>query len=197
MRILDFSYMAPTELKPHPQNPRIHPDSAIEKLAQTIDGIGFVNPIITTEDGIILAGHSRQKAALQLGLESVPVLRTDLKGPEALAYLVADNKTSELSGWDLTGLKDILSELDTGEFDVSALTAFGEDEIEDLMTQFYVEDPEPEPEPEEEGPQLGKTDGIDYEEKYGVIVMCEDENDQQRIYDELVERGYTCKVVAV
>ena len=79
------------ELKPHPKNPRIHPDSALDKLIKSMDKFGFTNPILASKDGIILAGHARCKAAKKAGIDEVPVIFLDLEGSDADAYLIADN----------------------------------------------------------------------------------------------------------
>lgn len=140
------------ELKPHPKNPRVHPDSAIDKLVRSIKEYGWTNPVLVSADGYVLAGHARLKAAEKAGIEEVPVIYLPLEGAKAEAYLIADNRLQDETDWDLPKLKDLLQELDTGEFDLE-LTGFDMGEIEDLMTQFHVpeeiiEDEVPEP-PEE------------------------------------------------
>jgi len=126
-----------SELKPHPKNPRVHPDSAIEKLERSIKEFGWTNPILVSKDGYILAGHARLKAAEKAGFEEVPVIYLPLEGAKAEAYLIADNRLQDETDWDLPKLKDLLQELDTGELDLE-LTGFGMDEIEELMTQFHI-----------------------------------------------------------
>jgi len=126
-----------SELRPHPKNPRVHPDSAIEKLVRSIKEFGWTNPILVSADGYILAGHARLKAAEKAGIEEVPVIYLPLEGAKAEAYLIADNRLQDETDWDLPKLKDLLLELDTGEFDLE-LTGFDMDEIEELMTQFYI-----------------------------------------------------------
>lgn len=137
------------KLKPHPKNPRVHPDSAIEKLERSIKEFGWTNPILVSADGYILAGHARLKAAEKAGISEVPVIYLPLEGAKAEAYLIADNRLQDETDWDLPKLKDLLQELDTGEFDIE-LTGFDMGEIEELMTQFHVpgeiiEDEVPEP----------------------------------------------------
>ena len=141
-----------SELKPHPKNPRVHPDSAIEKLERSIKEFGWTNPILVSADGYILAGHARLKAAEKAGIEEVPVIYLPLEGAKAEAYLIADNRLQDETDWDYEKLKDLLQELDTGELDLE-LTGFDKGEIEDLIAQLHVpeeivEDEVPEP-PEE------------------------------------------------
>ena len=126
-----------TDLKPHPRNPRIHPESAITKLVKSVQEFGWTNPILVSKDGYILAGHARLKAAEKAGLKEVPVIYLSLAGDKALAYMIADNKLQDETDWSYPDLKDLLQELDTGAFDIE-LTGFGMEEIEELMTQFHV-----------------------------------------------------------
>ncbi len=141
-----------SEIRPHPKNPRVHPDSAIDKLVRSIKEFGWTNPILVSKDGYILAGHARLKAAEKAGIQEVPVIYLELEGAKAEAYLIADNRLQEETDWDLPKLKDLLQELDTGELDLE-LTGFDMEEIEDLIAQLHepeeiVEDEVPEP-PEE------------------------------------------------
>jgi DNA modification methylase len=146
------------ELKPHPKNPRVHPDSAIDKLVRSIKEYGWTNPVLVSADGYVLAGHARLKAAEKAGIEEVPVIYLPLEGAKAEAYLIADNRLQDETDWDYEKLEDLLQDLDAGDFDLE-LTGFDMGEIEDLMTQFHVpeeiiEDEVPEP-PKEPITKLG------------------------------------------
>jgi len=127
------------ELKPHPKNPRVHPDSAIDKLVRSIKEFGWTNPILVSADGYILAGHARLKAAEKAGIQEVPVVYLPLEGAKAEAYLIADNRLQDETDWDLTKLKDLLQELDTGDFDIE-ITGFDEDELNKLLRQMEEEE---------------------------------------------------------
>jgi site-specific DNA-methyltransferase (adenine-specific) len=130
---MNVEMVAISDLKPHPGNPRLHPDSAINKLVKSIKEFTFTNPVLLSADGIVLAGHARLKAAEKAGLTEVPVIRLPLSGAKADAYMIADNRLQDETEWDLVALKDILSILDTGELDLE-LTGFDLEEIEDMMT---------------------------------------------------------------
>jgi len=134
---MQVEQVAIKSLKPHPRNPRVHPDSALDKLAKSIKEFGWTNPILVSADGFILAGHARLKAAQKAGLKEVPIIRLPLKGAKAEAYMIADNKLQDETEWDLPALKDLLQELDTGGLDIT-ITGFDLSEIEDLMTQFHI-----------------------------------------------------------
>ena len=120
-------------LRPHPENPRVHPDSAIDKLVLSLNEYGFTNPILISEDNYILAGHARLKAAQRAGLKEVPCIILPLKGNKAKAYMIADNRLQEETDWDFSKLADLLTNLDTGEFNME-ITGFDLSEIESLIT---------------------------------------------------------------
>jgi DNA modification methylase len=121
------------DLKPHPKNPRVHPDKLINKLVSSITEFGFTTPVLVDGDNRILAGHARCKAAEKMGLETVPAIVLPLTGAAADAYVIVDNKLNELSEWDETILAELLTDIDSAGFDVE-FTGFDADEIDALLT---------------------------------------------------------------
>ena len=98
-----------TELKEYENNPRNN-DGAVEAVAESIKQFGFKVPIVIDADGVIIAGHTRKKAALKLGLDKVPCIIADDLSPEQIkAFRLADNKTGELAGWDFAKLEEELA----------------------------------------------------------------------------------------
>lgn len=160
----DYKLVPIDELKEHPQNPRIHPGSAIDKLTRSIEEFGFTQPILVSKDGYILAGHARLKASKQAGLTEVPVIFLDLEGEKATAYLIADNKLQEETDWDLAVLKDLMDDLKIDGFDLE-LTGFSEEEIEDLMSDFNIEDDEYY---DDDGSEVEETANKTLAERFGV-----------------------------
>jgi len=134
-------------LKLHPKNPRVHPDSAINKLAKSMREFGWTNPILASEEGFVLAGHARLKAAKKAGIKEVPVIFLPLRGVKAEAYMIADNKLQDETDWDLPKLKDLLQELDIGDINID-ITGFEHSDIEELMAQFYEPDEKDDEAPE-------------------------------------------------
>ncbi len=124
-------------LKPHPKNPRIHPDSAVEKLDQSIKEFGWTNPVLVSKDGFVLAGHARLKAAEKAGIEEVPVIYLPLEGARAEAYMVADNRLQDETLWDFELLEGLLTEFETKNIDL-LITGLDESEINSLLQE--VED---------------------------------------------------------
>lgn len=103
-----------TEIRPYSANPRIN-DQAAKAVAQSIHQCGYVAPIVTDEDLVILAGHTRYKALLSLGWTDCDVLVcSGLSEDQKRKYRLLDNKTGELAEWDLVLLPQ---ELDGLEFE--------------------------------------------------------------------------------
>ena len=128
----------PADLKPWPGNPRTHSDKQLAKLKASIQTFGFTAPVLVDEAGVILSGHGRVQAAKALGLAQIPTrVITGLSEVKKRAYVIADNKIAQLSGWDQTLLKSELEILIREEFEVEA-TGFSTAEI-DLM--FDTENP--------------------------------------------------------
>ena len=117
--------MKPEDLIPMENNPRLN-DGAVESVANSIKEFGFKVPIVCTSEKIIIAGHTRQRAALKLGLKEVPVIIADDLTPEQVkAFNVVDNRTAELAKWNFELLGPALQELTDFGFD---LKDFGWDE---------------------------------------------------------------------
>lgn len=138
---MQIIYKKIDELIPYENNPR-HNDQAVEAVAESIRQFGFRNPIIIDKDNVIVAGHTRQKAAKQLGMTEVPCIMTDdLADEQVRAYRLVDNKTNELSSWafDLLG-----SELDKIEIDMSSF-GFDAFDIDDLGDTFSLPDGDRQP----------------------------------------------------
>jgi len=125
------------ELKPYKNNPRFN-DDAVEYVANSIKEFGFKVPIVIDKDGVIVAGHTRYKASIELGLEEVPcIVADDLTDEQIKAYRLADNKVSEKAQWDFNLLDLELAELDLDMSD------FGFDlgiEDNDFGTEFDLPD---------------------------------------------------------
>lgn len=114
------------ELIPYENNPRKN-DEAVDAVAASIREFGFKVPIIVDKDNVIVAGHTRLKAAKKLGLETVPVIRADdLTDEQIKAFRLADNKTGEIAEWDEDLLNIELEGLDFDGFDFGLLDALPE-----------------------------------------------------------------------
>lgn len=116
------------DLTPYENNPRNN-DMAVDAVAASIQQFGFKNPVIIDRDGVIVAGHTRYKAAKKLGIAEIPCVRADdLSDEQIKAFRIADNKTAELAEWneDLLGkeMQGIIN-IDMSQFGFD----IGEDEL--------------------------------------------------------------------
>jgi len=160
-----------TELKAYEKNPRKN-DNAVEPVAESIKEFGFKVPIIVDKDNVIVAGHTRLRAAKKLGMKTVPCIVADDLNPEQIkAFRLADNKVSEFADWDM----DLLT-LELKEIDLD-MDLFGFDE--DLK-------------------EIIRTDLSDKDfTAFQVIIDCDSEEQQELYYNKLTEEGYKCKVLTL
>ena len=139
---MNIVYKKLGEITPYDKNPRKN-DKAVQYVAESIKEFGFKVPIVVDADGIIVAGHTRYKAAKKLKLKEVPVIiADDLTEEQVKAYRLADNKVAEQAEWDMDLLTD---ELD-GIFDID-MELFGfdfleEEEPEAIEDEYEVTVPE-------------------------------------------------------
>jgi len=121
------------KLLPYVRNARQHSEDQIAQIAASIAEFGFVNPILTGADGVLVAGHGRLAAAHKLGLATVPVVVLDHLTPtQRRALVLADNRLAELSTWDNDLLRIELEALQDDGFDLD-LTGFDADALADLL----------------------------------------------------------------
>ena len=122
---MEIVYKKVNELVPYENNPRIN-DEAVEYVKNSIKEFGFKVPIVIDKNNIIIAGHTRLKASLELGLKEVPcIIADDLSEEQIKAFRLADNKVSEKSQWDFSKLDeelDSILDIDMSLFDFNINT---------------------------------------------------------------------------
>jgi len=122
-------------IRPYEKNPRRN-DKAVQAVAESIREFGFRQPIVVDGDGVIVVGHTRYKAAVKLGLKTVPVhVAADLTPQQARAYRLADNRTAENAEWDVDLLPIELGELRDEGFELE-LTGFSDKELAEYLREF-------------------------------------------------------------
>ena len=123
MNKLEIVYLNPAELTPYENNARKHGPDDIEQIKESIQADGFNDPIgIWGEKNIIVEGHGRQIAALEMGLDRVPCIRLDhLSDKQRREYAIRHNRTAELSAWDWDALEEELAGLEIEGVDLSGL----------------------------------------------------------------------------
>ena len=129
-----------SRIKLNPRNSKTHPAKQIRQIANSIVAFGFTNPLLVTEDGILIAGEGRYRAAQHLGMPTVPVIvLAGLSPARQRALAIADNRIAENSGWNRERLAIEIPELagllEADGLDVSIL-GFEAVEIDQLVTDF-------------------------------------------------------------
>lgn len=130
-------------IKPYKNNPRDN-EAGVDAVANSIKEFNWQQPIVVDKDNVIIVGHTRYKAAKKLGMDKVPVVVADNLSPEQVkAYRLADNKTGELTDWDMGLLDDELADIaDIDMSDFGFDLDLGDDEAKVQDDDFDEEVPE-------------------------------------------------------
>lgn len=137
--MLSIEYLSVSDLTPYEKNTRKHQKKDVANIVRSIEKYGMNDAIgIWGKKNIIVEGHGRWLACMQLGIDRVPVVRLDhLTDEQRREYAIAHNATAELSEWDLDILSEELDDLDLSDFDFD----FG---LDDKDETEVVEDEAPE-----------------------------------------------------
>lgn len=126
------------DIKPYENNPRKN-DNAVTAIKNSIKEFGFKVPIVIDKDGIIITGHTRYKAAVELGLKTVPCITADdLTEDQANAYRLADNKTGEMAKWDYFKLSEEIEKISGINLDDYGFDIANEIEAQQTVGDFFV-----------------------------------------------------------
>lgn len=173
----------PGSLVPWPGNPRDNA-AAVGQVAASIRRFGFGAPIVARrETREVISGHTRLAAAVELGLEAVPVRFLDLSEPEAHALALADNRLHEVATWDDARLAAALAALGSLDVDLSGL-GWDDAALADLMS--VAADRAPGGAVSDAGPVLGQF-------VYSVVVTTAGEAAQAELIKRLEAEGFTCR----
>ena len=170
-------------LRPWEDNPRIN-DHAVPSVAESIKRFGWGSPVLARrEDGAVIAGHTRLKAARLLGMRQALVRWMDVSEAEARALALADNKLSEISDWDEEKLASVLSGLSELEVNLDGL-GWSEAEMSALLGGTDSE----------AAPDVAVTQPASHKPVFAVIAELATEQEQQVLYQELASRGYSLRL---
>ena len=129
------------DITPYEKNPRRN-DDAVKYVAESIQNFGFKVPLVIDRNNVIVAGHTRYKAAKKLGLDEVPCIKADdLSDEQVKAFRLADNKVAEKAEWDFGLLHSELDELfdfDMTDFGFAAAV----EESLDVKDDDFIQDTE-------------------------------------------------------
>jgi len=138
-------------LTPWDRNPRKNDGEPVDRVAASIKRFGFAAPIVArTSDRVIIAGHTRWKAARKLGMDKVPVRFVDLDPDQAAALALADNRLTETTPWDDDGLAGVLRDLEAAQVPLDGL-GWSADELDALLKST---EPIPESPTDDEVPEV-------------------------------------------
>jgi ParB-like chromosome segregation protein Spo0J len=171
--------MKVSELSQDPANARKHDDRNIDSIIASLRRFGQQKPIVIDASNVVRAGNGTLEAAKRLGWDSIDCVETSLKGSDAIAYAIADNRTAELAEWDSDTLAAQLSGLLTDDEELANAAGFSAEEIEAMLTQEI---------PDEESQ-------VDLSSKWEIVVTCESEADQQKVFEMIEKEGYKCRVL--
>lgn len=132
-KIADVQEVTLSKLIPYVNNAKIHSDDQVTKLASSIREFGFLNPVLIDKDFNIIAGHGRVMAAKKLEMDTIPAVFIEgLTDAQRKAYILADNRLSELSEWDTDLIAQELQALSDEGFDIDVTGFTMDDTILDL-----------------------------------------------------------------
>jgi hypothetical protein len=156
MTELQVVYRPIDELRPAKNNPRTHSRKQLAQLQRSIEHFGFTSPVLISDNGELVAGHGRVKAARLAGMTQVPTIcLSSLTHEQRRAYVIADNKLALNAGWDRELLAiEFQSLIDLG-FDLE-ITGFDLAEIDFVIDAAGEADPSS-PDPADRLPPLGQT----------------------------------------
>ena len=175
MNNLKIEYINIDELVPYDKNAKLHPKDQIEQIKKSIEEFGMNDPIAIDKDNVIIEGHGRLIACKELNYTEVPIIRLDhLTDEERKAYTLVHNKLTMNSDFDIDILNDELEDI----ININ-MEDFGFD------LNFDFDDEEIEREDLSEKTKL----------KNALEIQCENEKELEVLYNEMIERGYECKII--
>lgn len=167
---LKIEYLRPDELRPYERNAKLHPAEQVEQIKRSIQDNGMCDPIgVWGPDNLVVEWHGRLIACKELGLETVPVIRLDhLTDEQRREYALIHNQTTMNSGFDFSILDGELEGL--SDFDAEFYGFYiSENDYDDESSAKIID-------------------------SISVVIECADEIEAERIYNELTEEGYKCRV---
>ena len=172
--VLNVEWVDRDSVRPYVRNSRRN-DPTVAEVAKSIEQFGWQQPIVIDQNNIIVAGHSRWRAAAQLKQSQVPVIRFKGTAEQAHYYRILDNRSQENSDWDLDLLRGELIDLDN-----EYATGFTDQEIDKILGQG-----------ESKNKLAEKT-------VFEIVVICESETQQQELYEYVIkELKRECRVLSI
>jgi ParB-like chromosome segregation protein Spo0J len=170
------------ELSLDPANARKHDDRNLESIIASLRRFGQQTPIVVDASNVIRKGNGTYLAARELAWEEIEVVYTDLQSADAIAYAIADNRTSDLSFFDDDILRSQLEGLDD---ELQFAAGYTQEDIDNLIDSYADDDDD-----DIAGPET-------HFETFQVIVECADEESQRRLFERMQSEGHKVKCLQV
>jgi len=165
-----------------PANVRKHGERNQAALKASLARFGQQKPIVIDGDGIVRAGNGTLEAARGLGWDTIAAVRTSLKGSEATAYAIADNRTAELAEWDDDALAQQLAAVENAGIELDEV-GFSRAELDKLVNSISDD---------------LDTDGItDVESRFELVIECSSEHQQNELFERFQSEGLKCRVLTL
>lgn len=136
---MSIEKMRIADLSPDPANARKHGQRNIETIVASLRRFGQVTPIVVDSSNVVRKGNGTLEAAKVLGWDTIDAIRTELKGSEATAYAIADNRTAELAEWDEDVLLDTLEALQMSDSDLFLASGFTDEDMQQMLEAGELE----------------------------------------------------------
>ena len=159
----------------NPVNVRKHSEQNLQAIKASLRQFGQQKPIVVGSEGVVIAGNGTLEAAKQLGWTHIAAVESELTGKDRMAYAVADNRTAELAEWDSGALAQHLKEIG----DIEA--GFSRDAIAKLMRSV----------------ESAAAEQPDIPECFQVVIECDSEQHQKRLYERLTAEGLKCRLLVL
>ena len=128
---MDIQILPIEQVKPYNKNPRVNAE-AVRAVKKSLEEFGFQQPLVVDDKFEIIVGHTRLKAATEIGLKKVPCIVADNLDPNQVkAYRIMDNKSAEYAQWNYGLLTEEMKDLLEADYPME-LTGFELDELNDL-----------------------------------------------------------------
>jgi ParB-like chromosome segregation protein Spo0J len=188
-RIVGSGEVRVEEILAHPDNWRIHPKEQQDALLEVLGSVGWVQQIVINRTtGRLVDGHLRVLLADREGEETVPALLVELTEEEERKVLATLDPIAALAVADKEKLTALLE-------DIPSLA--DEPALQSMLRAIAKPGGNGTEHPGTIDSDVDSGSGMDYEERYGVIIMCSSEPEQAAIYERFVAEGFRCRVVAV
>lgn len=176
------------EIQPDAANARRHPPENVGAIRASLAAFGQQKPVVVDHRGVCLAGNGVLAAAVALGWSHLAAVRSELQGPRARAYSIADNRSTDTSDWHLTQLAEQLAALQNDLPADYASAGFSDAQIDDMIDQSLRASPDEQQDDPRE---------VAVPELHQVLVACCDESQQRALYERLSQEGYSCRVLTL